>query len=93
MLRIFTEYAVNISLYILQEIFSEWSMHFNLQITEAIGEQFIIDHFKVDSYFKGDPFPSHHLSEDYWDWSRVLWLGLYINRISTHSSQGNILNC
>lgn len=61
-------------------------MHFNLQILMVVGELFIIDHFKVYSYFKGDPFPSSSQSEDYWDWSRLLCLGLHTNHISSQSS-------
>lgn len=57
------------------------------------GELFIIDHFKVYSNFKGDPFPSNSQSEDCGGWSRVLCLGLHINHISSQTSQGNILNC
>lgn len=59
----------------------------------VVGELFIIDHFKVYSYFKGDPFPSSSQSEDCWDRSCLLCLGLHINHVSSQSSQGNILNC
>lgn len=31
----------------------------------VIGELFIIDHFKVYSYFKEDPFPSNSRLKDY----------------------------
>lgn len=61
--------------------------------TSDYWELFIIDHFKVYSYFKGDSFPSNSLSEDYWDWSRVLCLGRHITHISSPTSQGNIPNC
>lgn len=47
----------------------------------VIGELFIIDYFKVYSYFKGDLFLLNSRLEDYWDWSCVFCLGFYVSYI------------